>query len=50
MELRYIIIFVAVATLAVIGGLIYQDHARKECRLEAIKSGMKAEDIAIACR
>lgn len=43
-------VVLAVFLVAMFAGLGYSEYAKKECRIEAIKAGKSAEDIASICK
>lgn len=50
MDLRNILIFAGVAAMIVAAFLTTCSVQRHDCRVEAIKAGMKGEEVDKACR
>lgn len=49
MEIKWIAIMSMVMFLGMFVGIGYSEYAKKECRIEAIKAGVDAEQIKNIC-
>ena len=47
---RHEAILIGIVAAMIIAGMLYAGHQNNQCRSEAIKAGMKGEDVVKACR
>lgn len=46
---KYELISIVIGFALFISAMVYNNHTNANCRVEAIKAGMKAEDVSKAC-
>ena len=46
---KWFVMFIAVFCIAMFSPLVMKEHSDSNCRIEAMKSGVPPEKVAVAC-